>query len=170
MGRLSSLYVLAHEIKVSGPIAVVTAALVIGNSQRNAWGERASRIQLESFWELINELLNAALFVWIGLAVISLSFNQHLLLMGMIAIPVSLLGRLLSIWASLRAFGLHQGFTNRAYSLMTWGGIRGGVSVALALSLPATLPTAPLISITYVVVVFSILVQGLTVGFFVRGK
>jgi CPA1 family monovalent cation:H+ antiporter len=162
-------YALAHRMNVSGPVAVVTSALVIGNENRKVASFKTSRQQLESFWELINELLNAVLFVWIGLAVLSFTFTQSELLSGLIAIPVCLLARLLSIWLAVAVFGFRGEFNARAYFLMTWGGIRGGVSVALALALPsAILEQDLLLSVTYVVVVFSVLVQGLTVGPFVR--
>jgi CPA1 family monovalent cation:H+ antiporter len=162
-------YALAHKLNVSGPVAVVTAALVIGNENRKVNAIKSTRQQLESFWELINELLNAVLFVWIGLAVLSFTFTGDELVAGLIAIPVCLFARFLSIWMAVALFGFRQEFHPKAYFLMTWGGIRGGVSVALALALPASIMEQDLLlSVTYVVVVFSVLVQGLSVGPFVR--
>ncbi len=161
-------YALAHPLNVSGPVAVVTAALVIGNENRKASPSKTAKHQLESFWELINELLNAVLFVWIGLAVLAFSFTRVELTAGLIAIPVVLLARFLSIWLAVFIFGFRADFRPSAYFLMTWGGIRGGVSIALALALASNSEQDLLLSITYVVVVFSILVQGLSVGRFVK--
>jgi CPA1 family monovalent cation:H+ antiporter len=160
-------YAAADHLHLSGPITVVTSALVIGNEHRKAPFQKSTRHQLESFWELVNELLNALLFVWIGLTVLVLDFTTIEFNAGLIAIPITLIGRFGSIWFALTSFGLKRGFTARTYWLMTWGGIRGGISVALALSLPKVVEPDSILSITYVVVVFSILVQGLTLGWFV---
>jgi CPA1 family monovalent cation:H+ antiporter len=147
---------------------VVCSALVIGDMNRGSGAARAARAALEQFWELINELLNAVLFVYIGLAVLVFTVSYDKFRGGMLAIPTSLLGRFLGIWAAVWVFGFRHEFTKRGYWLMTWGGIRGGISVALALSLPASQHQDFVLTITYVTVVFSIVFQGLTVGWFVE--
>lgn len=159
-------YAAAVEMHVSGPITVVVAALVIGNAARD---QKLGALQLERFWELVDELLNAILFVWIGVAVLGLIPTRVQLWLGCIAIPASLLGRFLSLWLSVRLAGFQKRFNRMTYSWMTWTGLRGGVSVALALSVPRTLPgRSTMVSMTYTVVVFSVLVQGMLVGFMAR--
>lgn len=157
-------YALAMALGFSGPIAVVMAALVIGNQKRGA----RPPMNLESFWQLVDELLNSVLFVWIGLAVLAFDLTRNELKLSMLAIPLVLIGRVVSIWAAVTIFGFQNHFNRRAYFLMTWGGLRGGVSVALALSIPISYAQDIVLSVTYVVVAFSILVQGMTLGLFAR--
>lgn len=160
-------YAVASRWNLSAPIAVVISALVIGNQNRSNVAKSA-RAQLESFWELVDELLNSVLFVWIGLAVLAFTFTRPELIAGLIAIPVVLVGRFLSIWLAVSIFGFKHEFTASTYWLMTWGGLRGGISVALVLSIPFSTTQDLLLSMTYVVVVFSILFQGLTIGLFAK--
>ncbi len=152
---------LADLLHTSGPIAVVVAGLLIGNYGRQWAMSETTREHLDNFWELLDELLNAVLFVLIGLEVLVLSFKQPYLLAGLVAIPLVLMARWLSVVLQIRLFSLVREFTARTVTILTWGGLRGGISVALALSLPLSPSRDTLVTITYVVVVFLILVQGL---------
>lgn len=161
-------YSLASAIHVSGPIAVVVAGLLIGNHGRLLAMSDHSREHLDTFWELLDEILNAVLFVLIGLEVLVLSFSSELLLAALILIPVVLGARLISVSIPIQLLSLRRAFSPGVIKILTWGGLRGGVSVALALALPAGEPREVILAITYVVVVFSIVVQGLTIGRLVR--
>lgn len=155
---------LADLLHTSGPIAVVVAGLLIGNHGRQWAMSETTREHLDNFWELLDELLNAVLFVLIGLEVLVLSFQQPYLMAGLVAIPMVLAARWLSVVLQIRLFSLVREFSARTVTILTWGGLRGGISVALALSLPPGSSRDALVTITYAVVVFSILVQGLTIN------
>lgn len=161
-------YSLASFIHVSGPIAVVVAGLLIGNHGRMLAMSEHTREHLDTFWELLDEILNAVLFVLIGLEVLVLRFTSELLLASLVLIPVVLGARLVSVAIPIHVLSLRRAFSPGVIKILTWGGLRGGVSVALALSLPAGEPREIILAITYVVVVFSIVVQGLTIGGMVR--
>lgn len=151
---------LADLLHTSGPIAVVVVGLLIGNYGRQWAMSETTREHLDNFWELLDEMLNAVLFVLIGLEVLVLSFKQPYLLAGLVAIPLVLGARWLSVVLQIRLFSLVREFAARTVTILTWGGLRGGISVALALSLPPSLSRDALVTITYAVVVFSIMVQG----------
>ena len=157
-------YSLAMALHISGPIAVVVAGLLIGNSGRRLAMSDKTREHLDTFWELIDEILNAILFVLIGLEVLILTVEQHYLWAGLLMIPVTLLARFIAVGAPIKLMQRTRSFSPRVIRILTWGGLRGGISIALALSLPAGPEREALLVITYVIVVFSILVQGLTVG------
>ena len=161
-------YALASEIHVSGPIAIVVAGLLIGNKGRKYAMSDKTREHLDNFWELIDEILNAMLFVLIGLEVLVLSFKLEYLIAGLVMIPVVLLIRFISVGVPVSLMKLRQSFTPKIIRILTWGGLRGGISIALVLTLPPGEYREELLVITYVIVVFSILVQGLTVGKLVR--
>ena len=161
-------YALASSLHVSGPIAIVVAGLIIGNEGRKYAMSDKTREHLDNFWELIDEILNAMLFVLIGLEVLVLSVNTQYLLAGLIMIPVVLLIRFISVGIPVSIMKLRQSFTPKIIRILTWGGLRGGISIALVLTLPVGEPREALLVITYVIVVFSILVQGLTVGKLVK--
>ncbi|NGZ04014.1 MAG: sodium:proton antiporter [Nitrospira sp. WS238] len=163
-------YALADAVHASGPIAVVVSGLLIGNQGRHLAMSETTREYLDTFWELIDELLNAVLFVLIGLEVLALTFKTAYLEAGLIAIPLVLFARFVSVSLPVQAFRLFQEFTDRATLILTWGGLRGGISVAMALSLPPSSYRDVLITMTYIVVVFSILVQGLTIERLVRAS
>jgi len=155
-------YALASAIHTSGPIAIVCAGLLIGNHGRSFAMSEKTRHHLDTFWELVDEILNALLFVLIGLEVLVLTFTREFLLAGLIAIPAILLARWLSVGVPITVLRRWRKFSPGVVSIMTWGGLRGGISVALALSLPPSRERAIILAITYVIVVFSILCQGLT--------
>lgn len=155
-------YALASALHTSGPLAIVAAGMVIGNHGRAFAMSDETRENLDTFWELIDEILNAVLFVLIGLEVLILPFERAYLYAGLVAIPVVLLARFLSVGATVTALRPWQNLGPHTIKILTWGGLRGGLSVALALSLPAYAHRDLLLTVTYVVVVFSIAVQGLT--------
>lgn len=155
-------YALASALHTSGPLAIVAAGMVIGNHGRAFAMSDETRENLDAFWELIDEILNAVLFVLIGLEVLILPFERGYLYAGLVAIPVVLLARFLSVGATVTALRPWQNLGPHTIKILTWGGLRGGLSVALALSLPAYAHRDLLLTVTYVVVVFSIAVQGLT--------
>jgi CPA1 family monovalent cation:H+ antiporter len=143
-------YALAQRLHVSGPLAMVVAGLLIGNHGRSFAMSERTREHL--------------LFVMIGLEVIVLRFTGTLLLAGVVAIPIVLAARFASVGLPVMILRRRRRFSPHAVKLMTWGGLRGGISVALALSLPAGPERAVLLAVTYVVVCFSIIGQGLTIG------
>lgn len=157
-------YALATALHISGPIAMVVSGLLIGNHGRRLAMSDKTRDHLDTFWELIDETLNAVLFVLIGLEVLVLDFSLEVLLAGVIAIPMILLIRFASVGLPIGLLRGSHHFSPGVVKILTWGGLRGGISVALALSLPVGEVRAVLLPVTYIVVVFSILVQGLSVG------
>ena len=161
-------YALAEAIHVSAPIAVVVAGLLIGNHGRLLAMSAHSREHLDTFWELVDEVLNAVLFVLIGLELLVLKFSGPFVAAGLFLIPVVLLARFVSVAAPVTLLRLRRSFSPHVVKVMTWGGLRGGISVALALSLPPGAERDAILVATYVVVIFSILVQGLTIGRLVR--
>ncbi|MFH1830293.1 MAG: sodium:proton antiporter [Pseudomonadota bacterium] len=163
-------YALAMWLKTSAPIAVVVAGLWLGHKRRLYDPESRQPGQLAFFWELIDEILNALLFVLIGFYLLMLPLEPHELTVGGLAIVVVLLGRYISVGAIVAFFRLRRPVTPKVVSMLTWGGIRGGISIALALSIPVDQPREIIVSITYIVVAFSILVQGLTIRKLIKEK
>ncbi|WP_437490309.1 sodium:proton antiporter [Sorangium sp. So ce1014] len=164
-------YALAYALHVSGPIAMVVAGLFIGNEARAGAMSEKTREHLDDFWELMDEILNAVLFVLIGLELLIVAFDTQSLLAGLLAFPVVLIARFIAVALPVSLMKRRRVFTPGAIRILTWGGLRGGVSVALALSIPGKLADGTLVperemvlTITYVVVVVSIVVQGLTIG------
>ncbi len=155
-------YALASAIQVSGPIAVVVAGLFIGNRGRRLAMSETTRKNLDGFWGLLDEILNALLFVLIGLQILTLTFTRNLFFAGLLAIPAILLARWVSVAAPVTVLRRWRKFTPGTITIMTWGGLRGGISVALALSLPPGREREIVVVVTYIVVIFSILAQGLT--------
>jgi CPA1 family monovalent cation:H+ antiporter len=156
-------YSLASALHMSGPLAIVAAGLLIGNRGRLLAMSDKTREHLDTFWELIDEILNAVLFVLIGLELLVLTLSGKALVAGLAAIPIVLLARFVSVGVPVACFRRWRSYSPHVVKIMTWGGLRGAISVALALSLPSGPERALLLTMTYVVVVFSILVQGLTV-------
>ena len=161
-------YALASHLHVSGPLAMVVAGLMTGNGGRALAMSDSTRRYVDMFWELLDEILNAVLFVLIGMEVLLISFTAPLLLGGAAAIVVTLLARSLTVGIPVallpNLFRLPPGSSR----VLTWGGLRGGISVALALSLPVGPERSTVLALTYVVVVFSILAQGLTISHVIR--
>ena len=164
LGLVSGGYALAEELHVSAPIAMVVAGLLIGNHGRSFAMSELTRHHLDIFWELVDEILNAVLFVLIGLEVFVVVYTAEHLIASLVAIPIVLLARFVSVGLPLGLLRRAQEFSSNAVTILTWGGLRGGVSVALALSLSAGHERNLIVPITYAVVAFSIIVQGLTIG------
>jgi CPA1 family monovalent cation:H+ antiporter len=161
-------YALADYLHISGPLAVVVAGLLIGNHGRMLAMSDATRQHLDTFWELVDEILNAVLFVLIGLEVMVLSFSKATFIAGIVLIPVVVLSRFISVGIPVAVLRTVRSFSPHVVKILTWGGLRGGISVALALSLPAGAERDAILLITYLIVVFSIVVQGLTIGKLIR--
>ncbi len=161
-------YTLANHLHVSGPLAMVVTGLIVGNQGRADAMSDTTRRYVDMFWELMDEILNAVLFVLIGMEVLIVALSVPLLTAGAAAIGVTLLARLVSVGLPVRLLGRQFGLPDGAWRVLTWGGLRGGISVALALSLPPGPQRDTVLTLTYCVVVFSILVQGLTIGRVVR--
>ncbi len=157
--------VIAHKIHVSAPLAMVTAGLIVGNDTvRNTAMSKITENYVDKFWELIDILLNTILFVLIGMEILVLSFETNYVIAGLIAIPIVLICRYLSLIIPVKLFEKKLDFVPNTGLIMTWGGLRGGISIALALGLTDTMHREFFLVITYVVVVFSIIVQGLSIG------
>ncbi len=161
-------FALADVLHISGPIAIVVAGLLIGNHGRLLAMSERTRDRLDTFWELLDEVLNAVLFVLIGLELLILTFSRMYLMAGLLLIPLVLVARFLSVGFPVIILRLFRSFSPNVIKILTWGGLRGGISVALALSLPPGKNRDTILAITYVIVVFSIIVQGLTIGRLVR--
>jgi CPA1 family monovalent cation:H+ antiporter len=161
-------FAMADALHISGPIAIVVAGLLIGNHGRLLAMSQRTRDHLDTFWELVDEVLNAVLFVLIGFEVLVLTFNRMYFIAGLMLIPLILVVRFLSVGFPVVILRLFRSFSPNVIKILTWGGLRGGISVALALSLPPGKNREVILVITYVIVVFSIIVQGLTIGRLVR--
>ena len=157
-------YALASSVHASGPIAVVVAGLLIGNHGRSFAMSDHTRQHLDSFWELVDEMLNAILFVLIGLELVAVSLRAEYLQAILVATPLVLFSRFVAVGLPIQLLSRVREFSNRATLILTWGGLRGGISVALALSLPVGEARDAILTITYGIVAFSIIVQGLTIG------
>jgi CPA1 family monovalent cation:H+ antiporter len=158
-------YALADRIHTSGPIAIVVAGLLIGNHGRAFAMSDITRQRLDDFWELMDEILNALLFMMIGLEVLIMPFTDALFIAGLLSIVITLIARWASVGSAVSGMKLFRSFSPGAISILTWGGLRGGISVALALSIPYTASErTTIVTITYIIVVFSIVVQGMTLG------
>ena len=157
-------FLVAKQLHVSSPLAMVIAGLIIGNYSRYDLKNEETRDYLGKFWELVDEVMNAVLFLFIGFELLMLPDLQNQLFIGLAAIFIVLLSRLLSIVIPLRSILRRNTYSKGSVITMVWGGIRGGVSIALVLSLPQNEYKDLLLEITYIVVLFSIVVQGLTVG------
>ena len=157
-------YALANALHISGPIAMVVAGLIIGNHGRSLAMTEKTRKHLDMFWELVDEMLNAVLFVLMGMEILVLSFKGEYLLAALVIIPLVLAARYISVSIPVTILRRFRRFSPQVVEVMTWAGLRGGISVALALSLPLGSERDVILAITYAVVVFSILVQGLTIG------
>lgn len=161
-------YALADRIHTSGPIAIVVAGLLIGNHGRAFAMSEITRERLDDFWELMDEILNALLFMLIGMEVLVMPFTRGLLIAGLLAIGITLFARWASVGGAVLFMRPFRSFSPGVINILTWGGLRGGISVALALSIPAVPERSTIVTITYIIVVFSIVVQGMTLGRLVK--
>ncbi len=156
---------IAQKFHLSAPLAMVTAGLFVGNDTvRETSMSKTTEQYVDKFWELTDVLLNTILFVMIGMEILVLTFNKSYILAGLISIPIILLARYLSLMYPIKIFAKRLNFVPNTNLIMTWGGLRGGISIALALSLTSVMHRDLFLVITYIVVVFSIIIQGLTVG------
>jgi CPA1 family monovalent cation:H+ antiporter len=161
-------YALADALRLSAPLEAVAAGLVVGGRARHLAMSEETRNHVDDFWDLIDTFMNVILFLLLGLELIAMPWSIEYVYAGLLAIPVVLGARWLSVAASL---GLVRAFhkpARGAMSVLTWGGLRGGLAVALALSIPQGRPHDRLLAITYIVVIFSIVVQGLTMSSLLR--
>lgn len=156
-------YALAEQLHMSAPIAAVVAGLIIGNEGHLFPMAAKTREDLERFWELIEEILNAVLFLLIGLQVLVTPFNVSILLATLVEIPIVLLARWLSVMGTIYSYPESNRSRRSLISILTWGGLRGGLPVAMALSLPPGNHRNEIVAVTYGVVLFSILIQGTTI-------
>ncbi|WP_405568379.1 cation:proton antiporter [Polaribacter sp. Asnod6-C07] len=157
--------VIAHKLHLSAPLAMVTAGLIVGNDTVRASSmSEVTEKYVDKFWELLDILLNAILFVLIGMEMLVLVFEGKYIIAGLIAVPIVLICRYISLFLPINIFKKKLDFVPKTNLIMTWGGLRGGISIALALGLSTEMHRDLFLVITYIVVVFSIIVQGLTVG------
>ncbi|SMP33804.1 cation:proton antiporter [Chryseobacterium profundimaris] len=156
-------YSLCHYLHVSGPLAMVVAGIMTGNRGRRLAMSDMTRDYLEKFWEVTDEVLNAVLFMLIGLEVVIVAFDLDYFFIGMIMVFVIILARFFSLYFPSLVFRFNKSLGNKSLLIMTWGGLRGGISIALSLSLPPSPFKNIIVSITFVIVIFSIIVQGVTV-------
>ena len=161
-------YTLADRMHTSGPIAIVVAGLLIGNQGRAFAMSDLTREHLDSFWELVDGILTAMLFLLIGLEIQVIPFNRAYVIAGIAGIGVTLLARWISVGLTVGALRPFRRFSPGTVRILTWGGLRGGISVALALSLPGGPQRDIILVMTYITVVFSIIVQGLSLGKIVK--
>jgi len=155
----------AHQFHLSAPLAMVTAGLIVGNDTvRNSAMSETTELYVDKFWELVDVLLNTILFVMIGMEMLVLSLDGKFIYAGLLAIPLILMCRYISLWLPIKFFEKRLDFVPKTNLIMTWGGLRGGISIALALSLTDAMHRELFLVITYVVVVVSIVGQGLSVG------
>ncbi|GAB2485071.1 cation:proton antiporter [Algoriphagus taiwanensis] len=168
LALVMGIHALAVSLHFSGPLAVVVAGIFIGNkSPEVAWSD-STKLYVDKFWELMDVFLNAILFVLIGFELLIITLNGEYILLGLLAIPVTLLARYLALKGPIVFFNKRLEFIPKTDLIMTWGGIRGGISIALALALEPEMERDLFLTVTYVVVVFSIIFQGLTIGSLVK--
>ena len=157
-------YWLASALHISGPLSMVVAGIFIGNRGREIGMSSVTEEYIDKFWEMLDEILNAVLFLLIGLELLVIKFENIYILIGIIAIFVVLLARLISVGIPFFLLKKRVKFEQNSFPILVWGGIRGGISVALALALPRHNSGDMFVAITYIIVLFSIIFQGLTIG------
>jgi CPA1 family monovalent cation:H+ antiporter len=162
LALVTGTYALAAKLHMSGPIAVVVAGILVGNrGPVDAMSDLTQRYVF-GFWTLVDEILNSVLFLLIGLEVLVLRFDPSFAGLAAVSIPLVLLGRFLAVTGPVLLLQGRQEFVRGTIPVLTWGGLRGGISIALALSLPEVAEKPPLLAATYAAVVFTIVVQGLS--------
>ncbi|MFS8083332.1 MAG: cation:proton antiporter [Ginsengibacter sp.] len=157
-------YLVAEIIGVSGPLAMVISGLITGNKSMEEMASPTSRDYIGKFWEMMDQLMNAVLFLLVGFQMLIIPFNATLLALGLISILIVLLSRYISVRLPIMVLKTKRTFENDVIPILTWGALRGALSVALALAVPHYMYGDMFVSITYIIVLFSIVVQGLTIG------
>ena len=157
-------YQLANMLHISGPLAMVMAGLIIGSKSKGAVMSANSRDYLNKFWELVDEILNALLFMLMGFEMLVIPATEGLALVSVATVFIVLIARWISVAVPMVAFRFRNSFEKRAITILSWGGLKGGLSIAMALSLPQEMYKDQFVAMTYTVVVFSIIVQGLSIG------
>jgi Na+:H+ antiporter len=163
LGLASGGYALADRIGVSAPIAIVVAGLIVGNEGREKAMSDETRSHLDVFWEVVDEVLNAILFLLIGAELLLVPLNSGYGVAALVAVPLVLIARLVSVTTVVLLLWPFRTIERGTIAVLTWSGLRGGISVALALSVPYSSYRDAIITMTYAVVIFSIIVQGLTI-------
>ena len=162
-------YAIASMLHISGPLAMVVAGLFIGNKINiNDVNKNEVQNALNEFWEILDDIFNGILFVFIGLALHLLDFNEKYLILGVISIFIVLLCRYISVFIPYSLLKHTESSPKKTVALLTWGGLRGGISIALALSLSDEFSGNIILFITFIIVLFSIIVQGLSIGSFAK--
>lgn len=154
----------AFILHISAPLAMVVSGLLIGNKIHINNDENSIQKGINSFWEILDDVFNGILFVLIGLAIHLLNFNINYILLGIVAIIIVLFSRYISVLLPYSLLKHKEEKPNKTIAILTWGGLRGGISIALALSLTKELSGDLILHITYIIVLFSIIVQGLSIG------
>jgi CPA1 family monovalent cation:H+ antiporter len=154
----------AHDLHVSAPLAMVMMGIFVGHSGRPAYMAEVAGSYVHKFWHVVDEALNAILFLLIGLEVLIIPWTVDYVIFGIVAIFIVLMGRFVGVGLPISIMRMMWSFERGTIRMLTWGGLRGGISVALALSLPEVAVKELFVTATYSVVVFSIIVQGLTVS------
>jgi CPA1 family monovalent cation:H+ antiporter len=157
-------YMLADYLHVSALLAIIVTGIIVGTKGRTVALSPTSRDYLGKFWDLIDEIFNAILFLLIGLQILVIKTHSTIMIIGCIMILVVLFARWVAVFLPVTLMRFKIKFEKNAVTMLTWGGLRGGLSVAMALSLPQSMHRDELVLITYIIVVFSIIVQGLTIG------
>jgi len=161
-------YTLAYFVHVSGPLAMVAAGLITGNHGKRFGMSEITSEYIDKFWELIDVIMNALLFVLIGLELLVIQSDNRILIISLLLIVIVLITRYVSVWIPSLIIRLKEIITHRTLLILTWGGLRGGISIALALSIPNQFNKDIWVTVTFILVCFSILVQGLTINKFVK--
>jgi len=162
LALVTGTYALAQHLHISGPIAVVVAGVLIGNRGAVYAMSETTQQHMFGFWNLVDEILNSVLFLAIGLEVLVVQFEPSLAPMALAAVPIVLVARLVAVSLAVTALSFRTRFVKGTIPILTWGGVRGGISIALALSIPAVTEKPMILAATYLVVLFTIVVQGLS--------
>lgn len=157
-------YLIAHQLHISAPLTMVIAGLFMGNYSKNSKMTPTTKDYLDKFWELIDEIMNAILFLIIGFELLIIDDLNDYLWVGGVAVLIVLFARFVAIWLPTKLVPFKNKFSPATIKILVWGGLRGGVSIALALNMAESPEKNIIVAVTYIVVVFSIIVQGLTIG------
>lgn len=161
-------YLLADHLHISGPLAMVVAGIITGNKSMEESMSNVTRDYIDKFWQMMDEVLNAILFLLVGFQMLIIPFNITMVWLGCVSIVIVLFARFISVAIPITFLKYKKTFEKNAVFILTWGGLRGGLSVAMALSIPSEMHSETFVSVTYIIVLFSIIVQGLTIGKFAK--